>query len=200
MSSGSESIIVEEPEPDQSDVPSSQEVQDEIANVSANRRKSLMQEIQKVHRGLCHPRNDNLLRILRRGRASPLIIALAKEFRCSVRIEHKQPKPWRRAAPPRQLSFNQVVGVDTPTLRHFDKSVHCLNIVHWGTRFQQIIPINSKHASSIRQAYRGWVKMFGAPRVIQILEKSFGVSLRNAVPLMVAWSNNLVSKRLRRQP
>lgn len=146
--------------------PTSQEIKEEIANMPARRRQSLMHEIQKVHRGLGHPCLSNLLRILNHGKASPLIIALAKEFKCSMCIENKQPRPWRRAAPPRQLEFNQVVGVDTLTLRHFDRSIHCLNIVCWGTRYQMIIPLESKHAISIRKAYRLWIKMFGAPHVI----------------------------------
>ena len=126
-----------------------------------------MHEIEKAHRGLGHPHKERFLRILRAGKASRLIMELAKRFECSQCREEQRPRPWRRAAPPRDFAFNEVVGVDTITLKHYEKRILCLNCICWGTRYQLIIPLKGKTAVHVREAYRTWVKLFGAPKVVK---------------------------------
>ena len=132
-----------------------------------NVRRQYMQEIEKVHRGLGHPCQSRFLRILKMGGASTIIQKLAQQFECSQCKESARPKPWRRAAPPRELTFNQVVGVDTVTLKHFEQKVKCLNMICWGTRYQLIIPLKGTTAQDIRNAYRTWVKLFGPPQIVK---------------------------------
>jgi len=121
----------------------------------------LRNELVKAHRGMGHPNADRFVRILRLGGASNATLGLAKSFECSQCKENSRPKPWRRAAPPRELEFNQVVGVDTVTVKNFDTSIKCLNIICWGTRYQMIVPLAGTKAADVRSAYRTWVKWFG---------------------------------------
>jgi len=150
---------------------SSQPVTDEesqaVEQLAPDQRRTLRNEVAKAHRGMRHPNHDRFLRILRLGGASLATIGIAKTFECSQCKEDTRPKPWRRAAPPRELEFNQVVGVDTVTIKHHDVSIKCLNIVCWGTRYQMIIPLSGLTAAHVRSAYRNWVKLFGPPRVIK---------------------------------
>ena len=138
-----------------------------IENITEERKTQLMREIERIHRGLGHPCSAILLKILRAGRASKLTCALAKEFVCSTCQESGRPKPWRRAAPPRELAFNEVVGIDVFTLKHQQKSMECLNIICWGSRYQMVVPLKRHDALSVRAAYRTWVCCFGAPRVVK---------------------------------
>lgn len=66
------------------------------------------EELTKAHRGMGHPNMDRFIGILRLGKASASTIGLAKEFSCSQCESNARPKPWRRAAPPRELRFNEM--------------------------------------------------------------------------------------------
>ena len=139
----------------------------EIQQLSPAQRKALMTEIEKAHRGMGHPHQQRFLRILKLGRATTAALGLAKTFQCSQCKESTRPKPWRRSAPPRELSFNEVVGVDTVTIKHYDHNIRCLNIVCWGTRYQMIVPLRGAKAFDARIAYRQWVRTFGAPKFLK---------------------------------
>ena len=138
-----------------------------LQQLSPPQRRALSHEIDKAHRGMGHPNHSRFLRILKLGGASPATMALAKMYSCSQCRENTRPKPWRRAAPPRELKFNEVVGIDTFTVKHFDHSIKCLNIICWGTRYQMVIPLQGERAADARAAYRQWVKLFGPPRVLK---------------------------------
>ena len=138
----------------------------EIEDLPAPRRRSLLREIDKAHKGMGHPNQDRFIRILKAGGASPLICSLAKTYVCSQCHENQRPKPWRRAAPPQDLAFNEVIGVGCLTLKHFNIAIKCLNVVDWGTRCQMIVPLPSASATNVRTAYRQWVKLLGAPKFL----------------------------------
>eukprot|EP00435_Cladocopium_sp_Y103_P025702 s1406_g6.t1 len=144
-----------------------EEEQQEVQQLSPSQRKLINLEIDKAHRGMGHPYHDRFLRILRMGGASKATLGLAKMYECSQCKESTRPRPWRRAAPPRELSFNQVVGVDTVTIKHHETNIKCLNIVCWGTRYQMIVPLAGDKSSDTRAAYRGWLKLFGPPQVVK---------------------------------
>eukprot|EP00435_Cladocopium_sp_Y103_P044561 s170_g12.t1 len=149
-------------------VPSPNEAEEqELQQLSPQQRKMLSQEIDRAHKGMGHPNHDRFLRILKLGGASLATMALAKMYSCSQCRENTRPKPWRRAAPPRELQFNEVVGIDTFTVKHFDHSIKCLNVICCGTRYQMVIPLQGERASDARAAYRQWVKLFGPPKVIK---------------------------------
>eukprot|EP00435_Cladocopium_sp_Y103_P020687 s58_g5.t1 len=147
--------------------PLTEEESQAVEQLSPDQRRALRNEVMKAHRGMGHPNHDRFLRILRLGGASVATLGIAKTFECSQCKEDARPKPWRRAAPPRELKFNEVVGVDTVTVKHHDVSIKCLNIVCWGTRYQLIIPLAGLTAAHVRSAYRTWVKLFGPPRVVK---------------------------------
>ena len=137
--------------------PITEEESQAVEQLSPDQRRALRTEVMKAHRGMGHPHHDRFLRILRLGGASLATLGIAKSFECSQCKEDVRPKPWRRAAPPRELEFNQVLGVDTVTIKHHDVSIKCLNMVCWGTRYQMIIPLANLTAAHVRSAYRTWV-------------------------------------------
>jgi hypothetical protein len=139
----------------------------ELQKLSPQQRRALSQEIDKAHGGMGLPNHSRFLRILKLGGASPATMALAKMYSCSQCKENTRPKPWRRASPPRELKFNEVVGIDTFTVKHFDHSIKCLNIICWGTRYQMVILLQGERTADARAAYRQWVKLFGPPKVLK---------------------------------
>lgn len=150
-----------------SHVPLTEVEQQSMQNLSPQQRRILNSELMKAYRGLGHPHRDRFYRILKMGGANDAVLGLAKMFVCAQCQEDSRPKPWRRAAPPRELAFNELVGIDTLTLKHHDVSIRCLNIICWGTRYQMIIPLAGNTAAHVRAAYRTWVKLFGPPRVVK---------------------------------
>ena len=120
--------------------------------------------IQKAHEGLGHPHQDRFLRILKFSKASPEVMREARNFRCAACIRNSQVKPARRAAPPRELTMNQTLGIDVVFLPKQDGTTQpALNLIDWATHFQMVIPIESKSPDTIREAYRHWIRIFGPP-------------------------------------
>ena len=160
-------VLRDEEMPEQPKLTPTELEDQELQQLSPQQRTALSRELDRAHKGMGHPNHDRFLRILRMGGASNATMALAKMYSCSQCRENTRPKPWRRAAPPRELQFNEVVGIDTFTLKHFDHSIKCLNIICWGTRYQMIIPLPGERAADARAAYRQWVKLFGPPKVLK---------------------------------
>ena len=140
---------------------------EDVEQISEERRTKIMKELEAIHRGLGHPCLQHMLKILKAGNASKAVCQIARDFTCATCLESSRPKPWRLAAPPRELPFNEVVGVDLITLKLRDISVHCLNIICWGTRYQMVIPLTGTKSQDVRNAYRHWTTCFGAPRVVK---------------------------------
>ena len=125
---------------------------------------SLEQLVRRAHEGLGHCGNERLARILKSAKASDEAIRIARNLKCSVCHQHAELKPARRAAPPRQLHVNEVVGIDSVYLPSVDGGRRlALNIVDWSSRFQMIIPLKRHTASEARRGYLQWVKFFGPP-------------------------------------
>ena len=121
--------------------------------------------LHRAHVGLGHPTSDRFVRILRYAKAKPEVIEAAKHLRCSVCQRHSQVKPARRSAPPKELAFNECIGVDViflPTLG--SRSRPALNVIDWSSKFQLMIPMDNKKPSHVREAYRHWLRLFGPPK------------------------------------
>ena len=121
--------------------------------------------LHRAHVGLGHPTSDRFVRILRYAKAKPEVIEAAKHLRCSVCQRHSQVKPARRSAPPKELAFNECVGVDViflPTLG--SRSRPALNVIDWSSKFQLMIPMDNKKPGHVREAYRHWLRLFGPPK------------------------------------
>eukprot|EP00435_Cladocopium_sp_Y103_P073784 s36_g45.t1 len=125
---------------------------------------SLEQLVRRAHEGLGHPGNDRLARILKDARASDKAVEIAKNLKCSVCERHAATRPARKAAPPRLLHVNEIVGVDTIYLPDYrGKRRMALNIVDWCSRFQLMIPLAGHTPAAARRAYLQWVRLFGPP-------------------------------------
>ena len=121
--------------------------------------------LHRAHVGLGHPTPDRFVRILRYAKAKPEVIEAAKHLRCSVCQRHSQVKPARRSAPPKELAFNECIGVDViflPTLG--SRSRPALNIIDWSSKFQLMIPMDNKKPGHVREAHRHWLRLFGPPK------------------------------------
>ena len=128
---------------------------------------STEQLVRRAHEGLGHPGNDRLARILKNAKATDEAIQIAKNLKCSVRQQHASLRPARRAAPPRQLHVNEIVGIDSVYIPGPDGGKRlALNIVDWASRFQMIIPLERHTAPAARRAYLQWVRFFGPPTKI----------------------------------
>ena len=78
-------------------------------------------------------------------------------------------KPARKAAPPREINVNEVVGIDLVWIPTFDKkTVPVLNCIDWNTHFQMVIPMENKSPEPCREACRHWLKFFGPPQSIAL--------------------------------
>ena len=78
-------------------------------------------------------------------------------------------RPARKSAPIRELDFNECVGVDVIFLPLPDGTTRpSLNIIDWGTKFQLMIPMDTKKPAATREAYRHWLRLFGAPKKMAI--------------------------------
>ena len=150
----------EEPEPDDQgdrDLPGSRPVR-------------LTGLIRKAHEGLGHPSPERFLRILKYSNAKKEVLDAARNFKCTACERNRQVKPPRRAAPPREIDINEIVGVDVVWLPSFEanKTVPSLNIIDWNTHFQMMIPMKNKSPESVREAYRHWLRFFGPPKNIAL--------------------------------
>ncbi|CAL1150511.1 unnamed protein product [Cladocopium goreaui] len=127
---------------------------------------SLEALVKRAHEGLGHPGKDRFIRILTNSKASPKVLEIAKNLKCSVCEKFKLPRPSRAAAPPKDIGLNEIVGVDTIQLRasFSEKTKYCINIIDYSSHFQLIVPLTAHTAEATRAGYRLWLKIFGPPR------------------------------------
>ena len=138
---------------------------------------SVEQLVRRAHNGLGHPAPDKLVRILKEAKASPEAIQAARALKCEICAKHQATRPCRAAAPPRELTFNQVIGVDTvwlPGPVPGGKHRMALNVIDWCSRFQLMIPLRDHTPLGAKRALLQWIRLFGPPeRVYDDLGKEF---------------------------
>ena len=123
--------------------------------------------VKRAHEGLGHPHKDRFLRILKLSKASDEVLRLARELQCTACDRNQMVRPPRRAAPPREIGVNEVVGIDLVWIPRWDGSLQpALNLLDWGTHFQMVIPIARKKPELVREAYRHWLRFFGPPATL----------------------------------
>ena len=140
----------------------------EEKDLPGSQQRTLRQLVRRAHDGLGHPHRERFIRILRAAKASPEVIKLAQDLKCSVCEKFLQTRPPRRAAPPREFDVNEVIGMDTvwlPTVGQKRKRI-ALNIIDYATHFQMMIPLKGRSPEAVWTAYRQWVKFFGPPKQI----------------------------------
>eukprot|EP00435_Cladocopium_sp_Y103_P033679 s671_g8.t1 len=160
-------LAVDEPAIEDAPVPENQVAdipERDVQPLPTERPFSLEQLVRRAHEGLGHPGNERLARILRDAKASEEAVKIGKGLRCSVCERHAATRPARRAAPPKQVHVNQVVGIDAVYLPDYrGKTRMALNIVDWASRFQMMIPLSGHSPGAARRAYLQWVRLFGPP-------------------------------------
>lgn len=125
--------------------------------------------VRRAHEGLGHPHKERFLKILKFSKASEEVMQIARDFQCAACARNQTVKPARRAAPPREIEVNEIVGVDVVWLPRQDgRTQPALNIIDWHTHFQMMIPMENKKPESVREAYRHWVRFFGPPITIAL--------------------------------
>ena len=145
---------------------------------------SLEALVKRAHEGLGHPGKERFLRILTSSKASPKVLEIARNLRCSICEKFKLPKPSRAGAPPKEIGLNEIVGIDSIQLRtpFSKKTKYCLNIIDYHSHFQLIVPLRDHTALEARLGYRLWLKIFGPPRKLLCdLGKEFQKQFENAV-------------------
>jgi alkylhydroperoxidase family enzyme len=68
--------------------------------------------LRKLHANLGHPPNQQLLRVLNHGGASPAALQAARELTCEQCAANVQPKPALPAQTHHTTEFNSLVGID----------------------------------------------------------------------------------------
>ena len=126
--------------------------------------------VAKLHRNVGHPQRAEFIRFMRAARVRPEVVRWAsKEFKCDVCESKSNPKPARPAAIPRSYQPNKVIGVDITFIPQVGGGgvIPILNILDWGTNYQMMEKLESKHPQEVWEVLRNvWFRIFGAPEVI----------------------------------
>ena len=96
--------------------------------------RNLESLVRRAHEELGHPHRERLLRILKAGKASDVVMQIARQLKCSVCESAKRPMRWRRAAPRREIGFKDLAGVDTTERTRNGKMHDTLNVIDVGVR------------------------------------------------------------------
>ena len=120
--------------------------------------------MQKLHRGVGHPRLRDFIRFMRAARVKPEIVQWAsKHFRCEACEAKPKPKPRRPAAIPKTYQPNRVVGVNFLFLPDVGdaKMFPALSILDWGSHYQMVEIFPTKDHEEVWKAlWRCWVRTF----------------------------------------
>ena len=96
-------------------------------------------------------------------------------FRCTACEATAKPKDALPASPSKGEEFNERVGLDVKYLPGWqpNQKIPCVNIVDYGSSFQQMVPLYARETGETRrQAYRQfWLIWAGIPREL-ILDPS----------------------------
>lgn len=138
-----------------------------VRELNAANGQKLQEALRKLHTNLGHPGNQNLVRILKHGGASPEAIEAARSFKCQQCEATAHPRPPLPAKPDRVTNFNQRIGVDVKYLRGWavNQKIPAINIVDYASSFQIMVPIFKKETSEqIRQVIQDrWISWAGTP-------------------------------------
>ena len=167
-------------------------------------------EVHLVHRNLGHPGNAIFARacaLQNAGVRDHIIEWTKKHFRCPTCDARPRPKPTRPGHLLRALEFNTVVGIDLCFLGFKGHRVILLNMLCWGTNFQQSSVCKDKSAAEVLEVFmKVWLQHCGPP-VLLIMDRgkefyndnlqqnigSFGVCL-HYIDAQSPWQNTRTEK------
>ena len=133
---------------------------------------NLRREVHRVHRNLGHPGLEIFVRALQNAGVQDHIVAWTKRhFRCPTCDARPRPKPSRPGHLMRALEFNTVVGVDLCFLDFKGHQFIILNMLCWGTNFQQASLCKDKSAEEVLNGLMTcWIQHYGPP-VLLIMDR-----------------------------
>lgn len=104
---------------------------------------SIQTTVMKLRKNLGHPSTTELIRILRHSGASQPAIEAAKALECSVCANHTRPASALPANPPKNLAFNEQIGLDVKYLKGWrnNQNIPCLSIIDYGSSLQVVVPL-----------------------------------------------------------
>lgn len=121
---------------------------------------SVRREIHKIHRNLGHPGNDLFLRALRPS-------WVRNHFSCPACKTLDKPNPQRPGHLLRALEFGQVVGVDLFFIEVEGGLLTFLNMLDWGTNFQQVALCQNRTSEEVQKVFLSeWTKHYGPPLLL----------------------------------
>ncbi|CAK9031061.1 Copia protein [Durusdinium trenchii] len=98
----------------------------------------LRREVHKVHRNLGHPAKEVFLRAMRHSGVKHHVLDWVRHhFRCPACQARERPNPQRPGHLLRALEFGQIVGLDLLYIEIEGELKTFLNMLDWGTNFQQ---------------------------------------------------------------
>ncbi|CAE7779821.1 unnamed protein product, partial [Symbiodinium necroappetens] len=121
-------------------------------------------EVYRLHRNLGHPDKRTFLRAMRHAGVKVEVLQYIKdEFSCPICSRRQRPSSHRPGHLSREMSFNEVVGID---LIFFRKLV-LLNCLCWGTGYQWVEPVADKRAETVTAALlSSWFGHYGTPKLV----------------------------------
>ena len=133
---------------------------------------ALRREVHRVHRNLGHPALEIFVRALKNAGVRDDVISWAKNhFRCPTCEARPRPTPARPGHLMRALEFNTVVGIDLCFPEVHGVTLIVLNMLCWGTNFQQAGLCRNKSGEEILEVFmRQWVQHYGPP-VLLIMDR-----------------------------
>ena len=133
---------------------------------------NLRREVHRVHRQLGHPGQEVFLRALWHAGVREDILNWARQhFQCPTCAARPRPTPSRPGHLMRALEFNMVVGIDLCFLDVLNEQNIILNMLCWGTNFQQAHLCKDKSAETVLEVFMNeWVKHYGPP-ILLIMDR-----------------------------
>ena len=129
----------------------------EVPSASRNDIRRLQAAVRRLHTKLCHPRVQDMIRVLQHGRSSKLACAEARKLQWDICAQDVQPKIPRPSITTHFVDFKKRVDLDSLSLPQWQNnawSVKDLNLVCHGTLFRMIIPKwNGTLAIELRKTY-----------------------------------------------
>ena len=136
----------------------------------------IKKQLYLLHAATGHSSLRNLIQALRRRNASPRVLELAKQFKCSVCCERAKVTPQHVASleplPPKWHTISMDVG--SWQHPHSHEHINFMVIIDEGSRFRtaRIVTRGAKQqpssATCLQYLREGWTQYFGNPRCLRV--------------------------------
>ena len=118
-----------------------------------------------MHRQFGHPFSTILVQILRAARAPPEYIQACRHFRCDACEDNKPKHQSTKVALPKDYVFGRNLGIDVLEVKDVAGEPYlCLNILDFGTTFQQVVLLRQGHGSPSSREFLGWPQTLSCDR------------------------------------